>query len=454
MYSISRKEWLILVVGDLSALAASLWLTLAVRYFAAPPSEFYILHLIPFSILAIAWIVVFIIFGLYEKHTTFFKLELPGRIVRAQIANVIIAATFFFMIPYFGITPKTNLAIFLVVSSALIGVWRLFVFPHLGFKKRSKALIIGSGREAKELYEEVNKNSRYNIEFVDSFDLVRDGNPNDIQKEVLKRIVSRDVSIVVANMREKNLELMLPLLYNLSFVQTKVEIIDMAELYEDVFERVPIALVSHEWFIENVATRKHLVYEAFKRSIDIAGALTLGLFSLFLYPLVWGAIKLDDDGPLFITQDRVGEGQRSIRIGKFRTMTGNTSDIGDEALNSKKEVTRVGKFLRDSRIDELPQLWSVLRGSQSLIGPRPELPALADVYGEKIPHYAARFIVKPGLSGWAQIHHQEHPHHETDIQETRVKLGYDLYYIKHRSIFLDMLIALRTVQILLSRVGR
>jgi len=454
MYSISRNEWLMLVVGDLAALAASLWLTLAVRYFEVPSLDLYILHLIPFSILAIVWIVVFVIFGLYEKHTTFFKLELPGRIVQAQIANVIIAATFFFMIPYFGITPKTNLVIFLIVSSVLIGMWRLFVFPHLGFKKRAKALIIGSGREANELFEEVNRNSRYNIEFVDSFDLARDGNPNDTQKEVLKLIVSRDVSIVVANMREKNLELMLPLLYNLSFVQTKVEIIDMAELYEDVFERVPIALITHEWFIENVVTRKHLAYEAFKRSVDIIGASILGFCSLFLYPLVWIAVKLDDGGPLFITQDRVGEGQRSIRIGKFRTMEGATSDVGDEALKSTKQVTRVGTFLRDSRIDELPQLWSVLHGKQSLIGPRPELPALANVYSEKIPHYAARFIVKPGLSGWAQIHHQEHPHHETDIQQTRIKLGYDLYYIKHRSVFLDMLIALRTVQILLSRVGR
>lgn len=454
MYSISRKEWLILVVGDLMALAASLWLTLAVRYLEIPSQELFILHLIPFSILAIVWIVVFIIFGLYEKHTTFFKLELPGRIIRAQTGNVIIAATFFFMIPYFGITPKTNLVIFLIISSVVIGVWRLFVFPHLGFKKRAKALMIGSGKEALELYQEVNENSRYNIEFVDSFDLARDGNPNDIQKEVLKRIVSRDVSIVVANMREKNLELMLPLLYNLSFVQTKVEIIDMAELYEDVFERVPIALITHEWFIENVATKKHLVYEAFKRSVDIIGALVLGAGSLVLYPFVWLAIKLDDGGPLFITQDRVGEGQRPIHIGKFRTMEGATSDVGHEALKSTKQVTRVGKFLRDSRIDELPQLWSVLRGRQSLIGPRPELPALTEVYSEKIPHYAARFIVKPGLSGWAQIHHQEHPHHETDIQQTRVKLGYDLYYIKHRSVFLDMLIALRTVQILLSRVGK
>jgi len=454
MYSISRKEWLILVFGDLLALMGALWVTLLVRYQELPSQDLFITHLIPFSILAIVWVVVFVIFGLYEKHTTFFKLELPSRILRAQTANIIIAATFFFLIPYFGITPKTNLVIFLVASSSLISAWRLGLFPLLGFKKRAKALIIASGKEAQELFDEVNKNSRYNIEFVDLLDLQREGNPNDIQKDVLKRIVADNVSIVVANMREKNLELMLPLLYNLSFVQTKVEIIDMAELYEDVFERVPLALISHEWFIENVATKKHMLYEMFKRTVDVLGALILGVISLALYPFVWIGIKFDDGGKIFITQDRVGQAQRVVHIGKFRTMTGDISDSGDEVLESKKVVTRFGEFLRNSRIDELPQLWSVLRGSQSLIGPRPELPALAEVYNTKIPHYAARFIVKPGLSGWAQIRHQEHPHHGTDIQETRMKLAYDLYYIKHRSVFLDILIALRTVQILLSRVGR
>jgi len=454
MHSISRKEWLILVVGDLIALALSLWLTLVARYATVPSQELFITHLIPFSILSVVWIVIFVVSGLYEKHTTLFKLGLPELVVRTQIANIIIAAVFFFMIPYFGITPKTNLVIFLIISSLLIIVWRLGVFPLLGFKKRAKAVIIGSGKEVQELYEEVNRNSRYSMEFVCITDFQRDGNPNDMQREVLKRIASDNVSIVVANMREKNLELMLPLLYNLSFVQTKVEIIDMAELYEDVFERVPITLISHEWFIENVATRKHTVYEALKRTIDVIGALSLGAASLAVYPFVWLAILLDDKGRVFITQERVGETQRPIRITKFRTMTGNASDAGGEVLESKKTVTRVGAFLRNSRVDELPQLWSVLLGDQSLIGPRPEMPALAEVYSEKIPHYAARLIAKPGLSGWAQIHHQEHPHHVADIQETRTKLAYDLYYIKHRSVFLDILIALRTVQILLSRVGR
>lgn len=454
MHTVSRKEWLLLVVGDLLALTGALWLTLFVRYRELPSGDLFLTHLIPFSILAIVWLLIFIIFGLYEKHTTHFKLKLPSLVVQAQATNIIIAAVFFFMIPYFGITPKTNLVIFLFVSSLLIIIWRLTVFPLFGFKKRTKALILGSGKEMEELYEEINENSRYSMEFVYSANLQRGGNPNDIQQEVLKRIASEKVSVVVANMRDKDLELTLPLLYNLSFVQTKVETIDMAELYEDVFERVPLSLISYEWFIEHIATKKHVLYEFWKRTIDIVGALVLGVASLALCPFVYLAIKLEDHGPLYIEQERIGQAQKMITILKFRTMTGAISDSGNEVLQSKKQVTGVGKLLRDTRIDELPQLWSVLRGGQSLIGPRPELPALAELYSEKIPHYAARFIVKPGLSGWAQIHHQEHPHHATDIQETKIKLAYDLYYIKHRSVFLDILIVLRTIQIILSRAGR
>lgn len=449
-----RKDWLLLVAGDLLALAVSLYATLLVRYGALPSSELFTLHLVPFALLSFAWVVVFTIAGLYEKHTTMMRLQLPDVVVRSQVVNVLIAAAFFFLIPYFGITPKTNLLIFLVISSFLIVLWRLAIFPRLGLKRPDKAVLLGTGKELSELYEEVNKNPRYGLTFVYAADVHREGNPNDIQQRVLKHITKDGVSLIVADMRDKQVELMLPLLYNLSFVQEKVDIVDMASTYEDVFERVPISLISHEWFVEHIATDRYAVYNAVKRGIDILGALVLGVVSLVLYPVVWIAIKLDDNGPLLVTQERVGKGQQPIRIAKFRTMTGSVSDQGDEVLKSQKQVTKVGRLLRDFRIDEFPQLLSVLLGDQSLIGPRPELPALAKVYAEKIPHYAARSLVKPGLSGWAQIHHQAHPHHGADVTETKVKLAYDLYYIKHRSVFLDLLIGLRTIQIILSKVGK
>ena len=451
--TVSSKDWPLLVFGDLVALALALYITLLVRYAQLPSESLLASHFPPFAILSLAWLVVFVISGLYEKHTTILRSKLPSIVIRAQVANVALAAAFFFLIPYFGITPKTNLVIFLIISSGLILLWRLWGYSFFGVKKRNKALILGAKKEMEELYTEVNANPRYNIQFAHMVDL-HTGNPNDVQQAVLKRIEAEKISIIVANLHDKDLELITPLLYNLSLVQGKIDILDMANLYEDVFERVPTSLISPEWLVENLSGDEHLFYTAWKRAVDIVGSIIIGAISLVFYPFVWIAIMLDDGGPLFVKQERIGTQHRLIHIAKFRTMSGGTSDTGAEVLKSTKEVTRVGKFLRDSRIDELPQLWSVLRGEQSLIGPRPELPALVEEYTKKIPYYPARLLVKPGLSGWAQIHHQAHPHHGADIVETKVKLAYDLYYIKRRSILLDILIALRTVQILLSRVGK
>jgi lipopolysaccharide/colanic/teichoic acid biosynthesis glycosyltransferase len=185
--------------------------------------------------------------------------------------------------------------------------------------------------------------------------------------------------------------------------------------------------------------------------MDIVIALPLLLISMLILPLVALAIMIEDGGPLFIVQERVGRNNKLIRIVKVRTMTG--SDQGTEVLNSKHVVTNVGRFLRKSRIDELPQLWNVLRGDLSLIGPRPELPAMVKHYESEVPFYNVRHLITPGISGWAQIYHDNHPHHGVAVEETRVKLSYDLFYIANRSFFLDLKIALRTLKTLLSRAG-
>jgi lipopolysaccharide/colanic/teichoic acid biosynthesis glycosyltransferase len=136
---------------------------------------------------------------------------------------------------------------------------------------------------------------------------------------------------------------------------------------------------------------------------------------------------------------------------KFRSMTG--ADSGSEVLKSKLRVTPLGKMIRRTRIDELPQLWNVFKGDLSLIGPRPEFPALVEEYRKHIPYYHLRHLVKPGLSGWAQLYHDNHPHHGSDVEATREKLSYDLYYLTHRSLTLDATIALKTVKKLLTRSG-
>jgi lipopolysaccharide/colanic/teichoic acid biosynthesis glycosyltransferase len=185
--------------------------------------------------------------------------------------------------------------------------------------------------------------------------------------------------------------------------------------------------------------------------MDIILSFIAGVVSLVVYPFVYVAIKLDDGGNVFIKQVRVGHNNVPMHILKFRTMS--VDDAGDGDVDRAMKITRVGKFLRVSRIDELPQLWNVLKGDISLIGPRPELPNLVNLYEKEISFYNVRHLIKPGLSGWAQLYQKTPPKFATDYDQTKTKLSYDLYYIKNRSFWLDIKIALKTVRELVSRRG-
>ncbi len=437
----NKKESLTLLFGDIVFFLVALWLTLLVRYFSVPNSELWFAHIVPFSLVFAMWVFVFFIAGLYEKHTLILKSRLPSVILRAQIVNSGIAVLFFYLIPYFIITPKTNLFIDLIFSFGFIYFWRVYFISFLGFKKSEKALLIGSGEEMKELKEEVNQNSRYSMKFISSIDLDK-LESIDFQEEIIKKIYSEGVSTVVVDLRNEKVTPILPNLYNLIF--SKVRFIDKYKVYEDIFDRVPLSLVNYNWFLENISSSSHVVYDFLKRAMDISVSLILGTISLLMYPFVYMAIKMDDGGSVFFTQDRIGKGGTIVKIIKFRTMS-----TGDEP----KVVTRVGNILRKMRIDELPQLLNVLKGDVSLVGPRPELPSLVKLYEKEIPYYNVRHLIKPGLSGWAQIHQEKPPKFDVGYDETKIKLSYDLYYIKGRSVMLDIKIALQTIKTLLSRTG-
>lgn len=449
MNSVSKKEPLVLLFGDLLFFIVSLWLALFLRTLRAPSGELFLTHLVPFSLLFVVWIIVFYIAGLYEKPTVILKSKLPSILANTQLINSVIAVVFFYFVPFFGITPKTILFIYLAVSFAIILFWRMRGYFLFGRGRVNNAILIGSGEEMKELFEEVNNNPIYNIHFVSSVDLNR-ADDQGFWSEIVARIYTENVSIIAIDLSSEKVEPVLPHLYNLIF--SKINFIDMNKIYEDIFDRVPLSLLKYNWFLENISTQPRGTYDTLKRLMDIVISLPLFLFTLLIYPFVILAIKLDDGGPIFNHQIRIGRNNKFIWTLKFRTMLFN--DDGqwrEKGLENK--VTKVGAFLRKTRIDELPQVWNVLRGDISLIGPRPEFPEAVKHYTEEVPYYNVRHLIKPGLSGWAQIY-GEHPHHEVDLDKTKNKLSYDLYYIKNRSFLLDLKIALRTVKILASIAGR
>ncbi len=445
----NKKESFVLFLGDIVFFLLALWITLFVRYWEVPTTQLFLEHLAPFSILFVLWVVVFFIAGLYEKHTLVLRSNIPSIIFNAEIVNSVIAVVFFYLVPFYGIAPKTNLVIYLIVSFVLLFWWRIYGTAFLSTQNKQKAILIGSGEEMQELKEEVNNNTTYNFRFISSVDLEH-ADSVDFQEEILKRIYSEGVQMVAVDLRSDKVEPILPHLYNLIF--SKVKFIDMYKIYEDIFDRVPLSLVKYNWFLENISTAPRTTYDTLKRVMDIVITLPLFVFALVIfYPLAYVLVKIDDGGPLFIVQERVGKNNQTIRILKFRTMLKN--DQGETKEVRQNRDTRVGRFLRKTRIDELPQLWSVLRGDLSLIGPRPELPTLAQVYEHEIPYYNVRHLIKPGLSGWAQLYQKTPPKVFSDVNKTKIKLSYDLYYLKNRSFLLDVKIALKTIKTLMSRSG-
>lgn len=444
------RELFILILGDIIIFNVALWLTLLVRYFEIPSVDRLEAHVPPFMTVSSVWLAVFFILGLYDKHTNLLKRLLLSRILYAQIINVFFAGILFFIIP-FGITPKTNLVIYLIISIGLMTSWRLFVVPILSSKQQHKAILIADGAEAIELADEINNNDRYNYYFVRIIDAKTLESTEDFEAKLLKLIEKEKIQLIVADSRSEAIGNFLPVLFDLSFLHFAFTFLDFNRLYEDTFDKVPVSCIQYDWFISNISQSKSAIYDAVKRAIDMVGALALLFPAALLFPFAALAIKLEDKGPLFYTTTRIGQYNKLITIYKLRTKNG--LDAGDRALKSTLVDTKVGKILRMSRIDELPQLINVLKGDLSFIGPRPEMPALAEVYAKEVPYYNARHFLKPGLSGWAQINNFDVPRGGIDVERTKVKLSYDLYYLERRSLLLDVQIALKTLATIIMRTG-
>jgi len=232
----------------------------------------------------------------------------------------------------------------------------------------------------------------------------------------------------------------LPLLAEAAF--RGLPILHAARVYEGYTGRVPLELAEGLFAL---AERERGLYPLFKRAWEVGLVLFLSPLALLAGLLVALAVYLDLGRPVLFAQERVGLGGRAFKAYKFRTMRGAPRE-GAYAGEEAERITPLGRFLRRYRLDELPQLWNVLKGEMALVGPRPEQRILAETYAREIPLYALRHTVRPGLTGWAQVHHG----YAEGKEETLVKLSYDLYYVRHLSFFLDLRILLRTIWVVLS----
>lgn len=452
---INRKEPLILALGDLVLMAFALWAGLVLRYAELPSGDLVAAHALPFAIIFAVSLVAFYATGLYGRGIHMTRAALPGMIIRAQIANGVLAVVLLYFFPNFAVTPRLNLFVYLLLSTAFVILWRLNTYPLLSLRKKSPAFIIGSGPEAEELAQEMGRNPRLGLQCREliapgAADLGPASGGASLSKllDAMAR-ANGEFQYVVADMDDPAVQAILPELYRRYFA--KARIIDLHELYEEVFDRIPLSRMDHGWIMSAVSATSPVIYDAMKRAFDFVLAFIVLIAFLIAYPFVALAIKLEDRGPVLIAQERVGKNGAMIKIYKFRSMQRNDSDkwVG-ESGGAGNEVTRIGRIIRASRIDELPQCLAIMRGEMSLIGPRADVAGLAARLEKEIPYYQVRTIIAPGLTGWAQVSQDKPPQ---SVEETKLRLSYDLYYITHRSFGLDVMIALRTLRTLLSRLG-
>jgi exopolysaccharide biosynthesis polyprenyl glycosylphosphotransferase len=361
-----------------------------------------------------------------------------------------------------GSLPRLVVLLFIASSFVLIGLWRA-VYASLLARSPSfqrKAIVVGAGWAGRTIVKAIEENLGLDyqlIGFVDDDPAKRgkviEGLPViGTRRDLIPLIEANDVSeVILAITHDLHGELFQALM---DCQEKGLQITPMLTLYEKITGKVPVEHIGDNWClalpIDHASTGNF--FPLFKRTMDIILS-SIGLIFLALsLPFIALAIYLDSPGPIFYTQERVGKGGKTYRLVKFRTMVPNAERDGEAIWAEKGDprVTRVGRILRATHIDELPQLVNVFKGEMSLVGPRPERPEFVTELERKIPFYRTRHCVKPGMAGWALIKYG----YSGSVEEALIKLQYDLYYIKHQSISLDVLILLKTILDILLFRGR
>lgn len=420
---------IILLSGDIFLFYSALFLTLFLRSFSAsssPLSSVWNSHLAPFSIINSFWIIIFYIAGLYnldsKKFTNFIT------IAKTMTAGAIMAILFFYFIPYFGITPKTNLFVYITIVYFLIWSWRIIFLEILTRSSKLKIFILGQSQEIEKFIEYMRSNPQL-------------GYSQETE-------INRADIIAISEDARKNPD-NLKMVYQMMLKGKSA--VNFDKFYESITGKIPVSMISEIWFLENLLEINKQSFEKFKRIFDIMFALAILPFFILITPFTIIAIKLNSNGPIFYRQKRIGRNGKIFELVKFRSMVNDAEKNGAQWAQPKdNRITAVGKFLRKTRIDELPQIWNVLKGDLSFIGPRPERPEFTEKLAKQIPHYSMRHLAKPGLSGWAQVNFP----YGASVEDAMQKLQYDLYYIKNRSVILEMSILLKTILIILQRAGR
>jgi len=415
-------------------------------YFRVSQSNFY------WTIVLAIYLLFFgTIFEMYNLQTASNRFQISKSIILTSSVTVL----FYLLTPFYTpVLPSNRLQILLFFFSILfsLSLWRYIYIVFLASNRfMKKVLFVGNSKDIDALVAELSKfNPHYHVVGYLSI--------GDSSVEVkVKRVLEEDLDefvynnyvseIVVISSKNKLTSIDL---YNklLSLLEKGIVIRKYNQVYESSTYRLPINFEDKEIykFFPFSRSNQNKLYVYFNRIFDIAFSL-VGLFLFFLVsPVLWLVNLFFNKGSFFYTQERIGKNGVPFTIYKMRTMVPNAEQNGAVfATVNDVRITPFGKFLRKTRLDELPQFINVLKGDMAIIGPRPERPVFVDQIATSIPLYQTRHVIKPGLTGWAQVNYP----YGSNLEDSLMKLRYDLYYIKHRSLFLDVNIVVKTLSTVL-----
>ncbi len=401
-----------------------------------------------FYLLPVAWLIFLV--ELYDVRRSLNRRETFKGVMIAAVIFLAIYLPIFFLVNGDGLNRK-GFGAFLLAAFVLTLIWRnifISIFSLPRFMRR--VLIVGAGKAGTTLLrilDDLWPPPFFIVGLIDDDDNKKGsklGNYTVLAgcDKLLDVIHEECVSDLILSISGEMSGQMFQAI--LDAEERGVEVTTMPIFYEETLGRVPIFHLDTDWILRSFVDQAHAsgFYEIAKRLIDVAGGLVGSFGTLLLFPFIAVSIVIDSGFPVFFLQNRLGKNGRTYQIIKFRTMRRDSEQDGEVRTTSQHDerITRVGKFLRKSHLDELPQFFNVLKGEMSLVGPRAERSELVAKLQQNIPFYRARLLVKPGITGWAQVNFG----YAATVEDTAVKLEYDLYYIKHRTLSMDFIILLRT----------
>lgn len=450
-----KLRQLILLLGDWILLYASLLATLIIRYQRWPEALVWQQHVAIFNWLFLVWLIIFYIANLYNLNILAKGPRFTERVIKAIAPAGLLSLTIFYLLPPTTIAPKTNLlifsAIYLVTFLAWRHVWRNSLRKAL---PRNNVLLIGYDQMADELWQLLSNAPHLGYKPSLLFDHHSDGQPQanwptiGQTQDLTQAITDYHINTIVIADRYRADEQINQVLFNL--LPLNLTYLTLSSFYEQLTGKVPLAAIGQLWFLENLNLTDKRWYLTLKRLSDFLLAAVGLIISTPLWPLIALVVKTSGRGPIIFRQKRLGYNNQQFTIYKFRTM----KTVGNNfqpTQDGDQRITPIGRWLRQTRFDEIPQLINILKGDMSFIGPRPERPELIENLAKELPFYHIRGLIRPGVTGWDQVSGE---YHSPSLEDTYKKLQHDLFYLKNCSIYLDLTIILKTLTTVLSREGK